>query len=330
MWIAEGWISWLLALQFGWWNFLRSPGHTYRRIIFYRDWALERIAFAQAESQKWRACFTIARFPYTFLTKGLGVSPNMAISMLVAGSAVGGGAIAAEVMEGRSFSAGHSGTYSAPLDVPVSYTDSDTTLAVALGTTPVGLLELDSISIGTTFANSALPSGETNSLILGGLPATSDPVFAETYLEVGELYIEKWRCSKLTMSDIEVNHLILTKNAADGISHSMVAGTPRSRGISGGVRANEMKVSNSTYDMIKITSATSGVSGRVDVIRMVNIWSKEPCVLSRIKAGTITINLSEFGNGDGLALKDWIIQSSVVYQTLTADQNIEILISPPS
>jgi hypothetical protein len=152
----------------------------------------------------------------------------------------------------------------------------------------------------------------------------------ETYLEVGELYIEKWRCSKLVMEHIEVNHLIITKNAADGISHSPVAGTPRARGISGGVRANEMKVSNSTYDQVVITSATTDIDGAVDVIRMTNIWSKEPCLLSRIKAGTITITLSEFGNGDGLALKDWTIANTVVYQTLEADQNIEILISPPS
>ena len=203
------------------------------------------------------------------------------------------------------------------------------TLRVDLGATPVGLLELDSISINT-YASSALPTGETNALILGGLPASSDPVFVETYLEVGDLYIEKWRCSKLSMDNIEVNHLILTKNAADGISHSPVAGTPRARGISGGVRANEMVVSNSTYDQVVITSATSNLDGRVDEIRMVNIWSKEPCALSRIKAGTITINLSEFGNGDGLALKDWTIANSVVYQTLTADQNIEMLLSPPS
>ena len=91
-----------------------------------------------------------------------------------------------------------------------------------------------------------------------------------------------------------------------------------------------MVVSNSTYDQVVISSATSNVDGRVDEIRMVNIWAKNPCLLSRIKAGTITINLSEFGNGDGLALKDWTISQSVVYQTLTADQNIEVLISPPS
>ena len=329
MFIAELWISLLVSIQWGWWKLLESPRRTYNKVIYYRDKILSTVEYLQSESAKWKALFTTIRLPYTFLTKGLGVSPNMAVSMLVAGSAVGGGVMVAEVLEPPSFSRGDSGVYSAPQDSPVEWSESMQTLRVDLGTTPVGLLELDSISINT-HANSALPSNQTNALILGGLAASTDPVFAETYLEVGNLYIEKWRCSKLIMEHIEVNHLILTKNAADGISHSMTAGVPRARGISGGVRANEMVVSNSTYDQVVISSATSNVDGRVDEIRMVNIWAKNPCLLSRIKAGTITINLSEFGNGDGLALKDWTISQSVVYQQLTADQNIEVLISPPT
>lgn len=307
---------------------MRSPRQTYERCRSARDWLLAKVEYLQAESAKWKTVFQIAKSPYRLLIMA-GFSPQLAVTFLFAGTAVGGGAIVAEVLEPPSFSRGDSGVYSAPQDNPVEWSESMQTLRVDLGATPVGLLELDSISINTQ-ANSTLPAGETNALILGGLAGTSDPVFVETYLEVGNLYIDKWRCSKLTMEHIEVNHLILTKNASDGISHSMVAGTPRARGISGGVRANEMKVSNSTYDQVVISSAISSVDGRVDEIRMVNIWSKEPCLLSRIRAGTITINLSEFGNGDGLTLKDWIISNTVVFQTLTADQNIEILISPPS
>ena len=321
-------LGFLTAMQFAWWGFLRSPGNGYRKVKAWRDKILSTIEMLQTESARWKALFTTLKLPYLALTKA-GVSPNMAVSLLIGGTAVGGGAIVAEVMEPPSFSRGDSGVYQAPQDSPVEWSESMQTLRVDLGSTPVGLLELDSISINT-YAGSALPTGQTNALILGGLPASTDPVFVETYLEVGDLYIEKWRCSKLTMEHIEVNHLILTKNAADGISHSMTAGTPRARGISGGVRANEMVVSNSTYDQVVISSATSNLDGRVDEIRMVNIWAKQPCLLSRIKAGTITINLSEFGNGDGLALKDWTISQSVVYQTLTADQNIELLISPPT
>ena len=318
----------LTSLQFAWWDLCASPMRSYNKVKLWRDKFLATVEMLQSESQKWKAVFTTLRLPYLALTKA-GVSPNMAVSLIIGGTAVGGGAIVAEVMEPPSFSRGDSGVYAAPSDNPVEWNESMQTLRVDLGTTPVGLLELDSISINT-YAGSALPTNQTNALILGGLPATSDPVFAETYLEVGDLYIDKWRCSKLIMEHIEVNHLILTKNAADGISHAMTAGTPRARGISGGVRANEMVVSNSTYDQVVISSATSNIDGRVDEIRMVNIWAKNPCLLSRIKAGTITINLSEFGNGDGLALKDWTIAQSVVYQTLTADQNIELLISPPS
>ena len=307
---------------------LRSPRQTYNKFVFYRDWVMVKVEYLQGESNKWKNFFTTLKAPYSLL-RAMGFSPQFATSILAAGSIAGGGVAVAEVLEPPSFSRGDSGVYAAPSDNPVEWNETMQTLRVDLGTTPVGLLELDSISINT-YAGSALPTNLTNALILGGLPATSDPVFAETYLEVGDLYIDKWRCSKLIMEHIEVNHLILTKNAADGISHSMTAGTPRARGISGGVRANEMVVSNSTYDQVVISSATSNVDGRVDEIRMVNIWAKNPCLLSRIKAGTITINLSEFGNGDGLALKDWTISQSVVYQTLTADQNIEVLISPPS
>ena len=300
----------LTAMQFAWGGVLRSPGNGYRKVKAWRDKILSTIEMLQTESARWKALFTTLKLPYLALTKA-GVSPNMAVSLLIGGTAVGGGAIVAEVMEPPSLSRGDSGVYQAPQDSPVEWSESMQTLRVDLGSTPVGLLELDSISINT-YAGSALPTGQTNALILGGLPASTDPVFVETYLEVGDLYIEKWRCSKLTMEHIEVNHLILTKNAADGISHSMTAGTPRARGISGGVRANEMVVSNSTYDQVVISSATSNLDGRVDEIRMVNIWAKQPCLLSRIKAGTITINLSEFGNGDGLALKDWTISQSVV------------------
>jgi len=318
----------LVDLQFAWWSFQRSPLEGYRKARIWRDWILAKVEYLQTESAKWKALFTTLKLPYTAL-RALGVSPNMAVTLLIGGSVATTGVVASEVLQPPSFSRGDAGVFNAPSDQPVEWSESMQTLRVDLGTTPVGLLELDSISINT-YSGSALPSGQTNALILGGLPATSDPVFVETYLEVGDLYIDKWRCSKLIMEHIEVNHLILTKNAADGISHSMTPGTPRARGISGGVRANEMVVSNSTYDQVVISSATSNIDGRIDEIRMTNIWSKEPCLLSRIKAGTITINLSEFGNGDGLALKDWTISSSVVYQTLTADQNIEILISPPS
>ena len=303
---------------------------TARLAVSIRNKILKVVDKLESESQKWQRVFTVARFPYRILLV-LGLSPAQATALLSASAVVTSGVAVQElVLEEISFENGSPGIYEAPTNLPVFYDGEEfQTLRVDLGATPVGLLELNSISVNT-YANSALPTGQTNALILGGLPASNDPAFVETYLEVGDLYIEKWRCSKLIMEHIEVNHLIFTKNAADGISHNMVAGTPRARGISGGVRAEKMQVSNSTYDQIVITAATSNVNGRVDEIRMVNIWSKEPCLLSRIKAGTITVHLSEFGNGDGLALKDWQVSNTVQYQQLTADSNIELLLSPPS
>ena len=302
---------------------------TARLVIKIRNKILKVVDRLESESQKFQRIFWLIKSPYKLMLT-LGFSPAQATALLSASAVVTSGVAVAELTNEISFENGSPGIYEAPTNLPIFYDGEEfQTLRVDLGATPVGLLELNSISVNT-YANSALPTGQTNALILGGLPASNDPAFVETYLEVGNLYIEKWRCSKLIMEHIEVNHLIFTKNAADGISHNMVAGTPRARGISGGGRAEKMQVSNSTYDQIVITAATSNVNGRVDEIRMVNIWSKEPCLLSRIKAGTITGHLSEFGNGDGLALKDWQVSQTVQYQQLTADSNIELLLSPPS
>ena len=108
MWIAEIFLRWLLALEFGWWAFLRSPGHTYRRIIFYRDKVLATVEYLQSESAKWKALFTTVRLPYTVL-RSFGLSPPLAASLLIGGSVATTGVVAAEVMQGRSCAAGDSG-----------------------------------------------------------------------------------------------------------------------------------------------------------------------------------------------------------------------------
>jgi hypothetical protein len=307
-----------------------TPRATYYAARDTRDWVLAKISYLQDESEKWRRTFQILKSPYSVL-RAMGFSPQMAGTMLFASTAVTSTVVVNEVMEGKSFANGDSGVYTAPMDIPTEYYDDDNTLRVDLGTTPVGLLQIENVTIGTAYANSALPSGESNAVIVGGLPAVVDPAFTETYLEVGHMTVDRWRCTQMTLANIEAHHLIVKQNASDGQSIAAVAGTPRARAIGGGNRADAMVTSGGFYDQIKITSATSGVNGKVDRLILSNLYTKGgPCALSRIKAGTLEIILNEIGAGDGFASKDFTIATSVIYKTFTNEDNVEVSISPPS
>ena len=330
MFIAELWISFLISLQFAWWSFLRSPRASYEPARRGRDWVLAKVEYLQSESQKWKALFTTLKLPYSAL-RMMGVSPNMAVSMLVAGSAVGGGVVVAEVMEPPSFSRGDSGVYSAPLDIPVFYEEGNNTLRLDLGSTPVGLIEIDSVTVGTAYANSALPANEVNAVILTGLPTTTEPAFTGNYIEIGHLIIDRWRSTQLTLDEVEAHTLNIKYNASDGQSIAPMAGTPRQRAIGGGNRADAMVTSGGYYDQIKITSSISGVSSQVDVMKLSNLYTKGgPCVLKRLKVGTLDLVYNETGAGDGFAAKDFIIGTSVTYKVFNNVDNVEVSISPPS
>ena len=330
MWIAELWISWLLALQFGWWSFLRSPRATYDGARYWRDWILAKVEYVQSESAKWRAAFTVAKMPYTVL-RSFGLSPQLCASLLIGGSVVGTGVVAAEVLEGSSFARGDPGIYTAPLDTPVFAATEYNTLRLDLGATSVGLVEIDSISLGTAYTGSALPSGETNVVIIGGLPTVADPAFTETYLEVGTMYVDRWRCETLAITNSEIHTLIISGNASDGQSIAAVAGTPRNRGINGGNRADDMITSGGYYDQLKITSASSGVNGKVDVLRLTNIYSKGGgCVIDRVKAGTMEVTLNEVGGDSDLATKAFTVATSVIYKSFTNTSNVEVAMAVPA
>jgi len=299
----------------------------YRGMGGRRDWALAKAAYLQEESGKWRALFSTLKAPYMAL-RGLGLNPQAAAALLVAGGTVGGGYVAAEVLEQRSFSRGDSGVYSAPADVPTSYSEGNNTLKVDLGSTPVGLVSISGVTVGTAFTGSTLPSGQSNVVVVGGTAASSG--FTETFLEVGHLKIDRWRCTTFNMSNIEAHTLNIRYNASDGQSISPVAGTPRARAIGGGNRADSMVTSGGTYDQIRIGAPTSGVNGKVDVLTLSNIYTKGgPCILSRIKAGTIDVEFLEVGAGNGFGSKDFVIATSTVYKTASVIDNVEVSISPP-
>jgi hypothetical protein len=310
---------------------LHSPVGAYRAAIRWRDWLLAKIEYLQAESSKWKTAFSVLRSPYSFL-RMMGLSPQMATGLLVAGSTVGGGVVVSEtVFAERSFARGDAGNYSAPLDIPTSYSESDNTLRLDLGATSVGNITIENVSLGTAYTGSALPSGESNVIYVGGIIASSNPTFAQTYLEVGHLIIDRWRCERLDISDSEIHHLIVSGNASDGQSISAVPGTPRDRGIGGGNRADDMHTQGGTYDMLKITSASSGVNGKVDVLKLSNLYSKGgACTIKYIKAGTMEVTLNEVGGDESLATKAFTIATSVIYKSFTNTSNVEVSMAVPA
>jgi len=300
----------------------------YRAFKARRDWVLGKIEYLQTESTRWRTLFNLVKSPYLLL-RAAGLSPQMAMGLLVVGGGVGGGVVVNEtVFADRSFSRGDAGVYSAPLDTPTFYSDSDNTLRVDLGTTSVGEIIIENVTVGTAFTGSTLPSGQSNVIQIGGTAASSG--FTATWLEVGHLIIDRWRCTSFSMTDIEAHTLNIRFNASDGQSISPVAGTPRARGIGGGNRADSMMTSGGTYDQIVIGAPTSGVNGKVDVLRLSNLLTKGgACVLSRIKAGTIDVEFMEVGAGNGFATKEFVVASSTIYKVASITDNVEVSISPP-
>jgi hypothetical protein len=300
----------------------------YARLRSWRDWALAKIEYAQAESAKWRLAFSFIKAPYSLLM-AMGFSPRMAASLIFVGGTVGGGVIAeATILAGPSFGRGDPGQYSAPLDAPVVYSDSNNTLRIDLGATPVGEIVIENVTVGAAYTGSVIPFGETQAVFIGGISTVTPPV--TTYLEIGHLIIDRWRCDKLVLSEIDVHTLNVQFNASDGQSISPVPGTPRARGIGGGNRADSMETMGGLYDQIKIQAPTDGVNGKVDVMRLSNIFTKgAECRLTRIKAGTIDILYNEVGSGDGFDGKDFIIEGTVSYKNFINTDNVEIAIAPP-
>jgi hypothetical protein len=306
-----------------------SPVSAYRAAIRWRDWTMAKVEYLQAESTRWRGLFSVLKSPYTFL-RACGLSPSLAATMLFGATTVGGGVIVSEtVFAERSFARGDSGNYSAPLDIPTSYSDSDNTLRIDLhGSTPVGEITISDVTLGTAFTGSTLPQGQTSVISVGGTAASSG--FTATWLEVGHLTIDRWRCTTFELSDVETHTLNIIANSSDGQSISPIPGTPRRRAIGGGNRADSMLTSGGTYDQLVIAAPTSAINGKVDKLTLSNLYTKGGlCKVSRIKADRIDVMLSEFGAGNGFATKEFVVKNSVIYKEAVIEDNVEVSISPP-
>ena len=307
---------------------LHSPVSAYQAAQRRREWLMLKIEYLQAESTRWKTVFSIVKSPYSFL-RMMGLSPQMATGLLVAGSTVGGGVVVNEtVFAERSFARGDSGIYSAPSDIPTSYSEDDNTLRINLGSVPVGEIVIEDVTLGTAYTGSTLPAQQTSVILVGGTAASTG--FTETFLEVGHLIIDRWRCTTFELSDIEVHTLNVIGNASDGQSISPVPGVPRRRGIGGGNRADSMQTSGGYYDQIVIAAPTSAKNGKVDKLTLSNLFTKGGlCKVSRIKADRIDVLLNEVGAGNGFASKEFVIATSVVYKTALIEDNVETTISPP-
>ena len=308
----------------------RSPVRAYRKLTQWRNWLLHKVEYLQGESAKWKTTFNILKAPYSFL-RMMGLSPQMATGLLVATSTVGGGVVVNEtILAESSFARGDPGHYNAPSDIPIFVAEGFNTLRLDLGSTPVGVVSISDITAGTAYENSALPSGETSVVIVGGMATSTSPTFNETFLEVGHMTVDRWRCDSMALTNIEAHTLIIKQNASDGQSIAATAGIPRARAIGGGNRANDMQTKSGFYDMVKLTAATSGINGKIDRLILSNIYTRGGlCKLDRLKVGTLEILLNEVGLGNGFATKEFTVATSVIYKSFVNEDNVEVSISPP-
>ena len=83
--------------------------------------------------------------------------------------------------------------------------------------------------------------------------------------------------------------------------------------------------------MLKISSASSGINGKVDVLRLSNIYSKgAACTIQYVKAGTMEVTLNEVGGDESLITKAFTIATSVIYKSFTNTSNVEVSMAVPA
>jgi len=290
----------------------------------------------------------------------MGFSPQMAIGLLAVGGTAGAGvAVNETILAERSFSNGDSGIYSAPAQHPDPTLEQtmawrqensglgkeDNTLRIVLGTTPVREIRIENVTVGTVYTGGAIPSSAHTSA--GGTAASATAVLiggnlvsggTDTFLEVGELVIEKSRCTWLYFDNITAHTINVIGNASDGQSINQTPGTSRMRAIGGGHhQAEAMVTSGGSYDRIHIDAPTTAVNGKIDKLVLSNLYTEGgSCSFDRMKIGTLTIELNEIGGGgnagvsDGFATKEFKINQSVTAANWNVSDNVEVLIGAPT
>ena len=327
-------------------SFPRKVINAYRKVCVWRDWLFAKIEYLNGESAKWRRAFNIAKSPYSFL-RMMGLSPQMAIGLLVAGSTATTAVTVNEVTQGRSFANGDSGVYAAPLDTPTFFDDKDNTLRINLGAVPVREITIENVSAGTIYSGdeagakvSALPAtcgsngstACTEAVLISGNPTVVDPAFTGTRLQVGTFIIEKSRCKSMDFSDIDAHTIVIEHNASDGQSITQTSGNARNRAIGGGHhQAEAMVTSGGTYDRIWIDAPNSGVNGRIGTLTLSNLWTKGgSCTFKNMDIGVLKIRQNEVGNDGNLVTKEFQIGTTVTGANWTVTDNVELIFSEPA
>ena len=326
--------------------FPRKVISAYRKVCVKRDWLFAKIEYLNGESAKWRRAFNIAKSPYSFL-RMMGLSPQMAIGLLVAGSTATTAVTVNEVTQGRSFANGDSGVYAAPLDTPTFFDDKDNTLKINLGAVPVREITIENVSVGTVYSGdeagakvSALPStcgsngstACTEAVLISGNPTVVDPAFTGTRIEIGTFVIEKSRCKSMDFSDIDAHTIVIEHMASDGQSITQTSGNARNRAIGGGHhQAEAMLTSGGTYDRIVIDSPNSGVNGKIGTLTLSNVYTKGgSCTFKNMDIGVLKIRQNEVGHDGNLVTKEFQVTETVTGANWTVTDNVELIFSEPA
>ena len=334
---------------------IKSPITFYRKVTVWRDWIFAKIEYLNSESQKWKTAFNVAKSPYSLL-RACGFSPQMAIGLLAIGGTAGTGVVVNEtVLADRSFSNGDSGIYAAPAQNPDPTLEQtmawrqeykeDNTLRVVMGSTPVREIKIENVTVGTVFTGGAVPSSAYTAS--GGTAASATAVLiggsivsggTDTFLEVGEMLIEKSRCTTMYFDNITAHTINVIGNASDGQSINQTPGTSRMRAVGGGHhQAEAMVTSGGSYDRIHIDAPTTATNGKIDKLTLSNLYTEGgSCSFDRMKIGTLTIQLNEIGGGgnagaaDGFNTKEFKINQSVTAANWNVSDNVEVSIGAPT
>jgi len=316
---------------------VRSPITLYQDVKNFRDWLFEKIEYLNGESVKWRRFFSVMKSPYSLL-RAMGLNPQMAIGLLVAGGTASTAVAVNELVIERSFANGSPGIYAAPSEFPDETLEremawrkdnpQDNTLRIVLGTTPVEEINISNVSIGTAYTGSALPSGKAEAILIEGKSGQ------DARLEIGELMFDRNTCKTLTLSDVKAHKIVIQDNIADGLSIAQtLTSTLRNLRVSGGnFMADLLQTEGGTYDRIWLDTGilTSG-NAKINKLELSNIVSTGgTCVIRQADIGVLTIQFSQIGHDSNLATKEFTVQSSTVASIWEVNNNLEVLLSEPT
>jgi hypothetical protein len=314
---------------------LYSPITIYRELVEFRDWLFEKIEYLNGESAKWRRFFTVMKSPYSLL-RSFGLSPQLALTLLVGAGATGTAVGVAEVIQERSFSNGDAGIYLAPSNLPNEDLERemafrkdgpDNTLRVILNSTPVEEVNISNVNLGTSFASngqpSALPSGKTEAILIDG---------NGTRIEIGKLTFSRNSCKTLNLENINANKVTIKDNQADGLSiyQSATSTQPNLRVSGGNFMSDLLTTEGGTYDRLWIApldSMTTSVT-RVNTMILDNIVSSGgTCDLKKLNIGELVIEFNRIGGDSSLVTKAFTVSSTVKSANWAVTGNIEVLMA---